>query len=70
MNDLTIKCQEEKIIKKAKAKKSKAKRSKKKDNSFINDTSEEEIIFSSEEEYLPNPIKTRAGCRKMPKITP
>lgn len=35
MNDLTIKCQEEKIIKKAKAKKSKAKRSKKKDNSFI-----------------------------------
>ena len=49
-----------------KAKKSKAKRNKKKD-SFINDTSEEEAIFSSDEEYLPV-RKTRASCRKMPKI--
>ena len=56
-----------KSVVKAKAKKSKAKRSKKKD-SFINDSSEEETILSSEEEYLPNPIKTRAACRRMPKI--
>ena len=54
---------------KSKAKKSKAKKYKKKD-SFINDSSEEETIFSSDEEYLPNPIKTRTACRKMPKITP
>ena len=47
-----------------KTKKSKAKKSKKKD-SFINDSSEEDIF--SEEEYLPV-IKTRAACRKMPKI--
>ena len=72
MTDLSINCEDEKIIKsvlKAKAKKSKAKKSKKKD-SFINDSSEEETILSSEEEYLPNPIKTRTACRKMPKITP
>ena len=49
-----------------KNKKSKAKKSKKKD-SFINASSEEDII--SDEEYLPV-IKTRAGFRKMPKITP
>ena len=58
-----------KSVIKAKAKKSKAKKSKKKD-SFINDSSEEETIFDSEEEYLPNLIKTRAACRKMTKITP
>ena len=73
MTDLSINCQEEKIVKsvlKSKAKKSKAKKSKKKD-SFINDSSEEETILDSEEEYLPNPIKTRTVCRrKMPKITP
>ena len=72
MNDLSINCEEEKIIKsvlKAKAKKSKAKKSKKKD-SFINDSSDEETMFDSEEEYLPNPIKTRTACRKMSKITP
>ena len=49
-----------------KNKKSKAKKSKKKD-SFINDSSEEDIF--SDDEYLPV-IKTRTGCRKMPKITP
>ena len=72
MTDLSINCEEEKIVKsvlKAKAKKSKAKKSKKKD-SFINDSSEEETILSSEEEYLPNPIKTRNACRKMSRITP
>ena len=47
-----------------KNKRSKAKKSKKKD-SFINDSSEEDIF--SEEEYLPV-IKTRTACRKMPKI--
>ena len=48
-----------------KTKKSKAKKSKKKD-SFINDSSESD--FLSEEEYIPNVVKTRGSCRKMPKI--
>ena len=66
MTDLSINCQEEKIVKsvlKSKAKKSKAKKSKKKD-SFINDSSESD--FLSEEEYIP--VKTRGSCRRMPKI--
>ena len=73
MTDLSINCEDEKIIKsvlKSKAKKSKAKKNKKKD-SFINDSSEEETILDSDEEYLPNIIKNRTVCRrKMPKITP
>ena len=48
-----------------KTKRSKAKKSKKKD-SFINDSSESD--FLSEEEYIPNVVKTRGSCRKMPKI--
>ncbi len=48
-----------------KTKRSKAKKNKKKD-SFINDSSESD--FLSEEEYIPNVVKTRGSCRKMPKI--
>ena len=71
LNDLNLNSDDESKIVKKVVKKANIKNKKKKD-SFINDSSEEDI---EEEEYIPaNMIKTRSACRRVvlrkDKITP